>query len=196
MRRQEIRLLLAAAVLVTGLAVVVGACFGGGDGKTNPTQVKGSSAGRTTTVSTAQMAVVSGPADPYSTFRSKDPFIQQALPPSTTSTTQVAPTSTVSSTTTSTTATTSSTVTTSSSTTTTSFFAHLLQILSVATVEGSPAVTFQVDNTVYPTARVGDVLSTSWGQFKVLGISTESKSVTLLHGSETLILVEGQIVYE
>jgi hypothetical protein len=198
MRRGDSRRVWAVAVLVAGTALLLGACLGSGGGSTQSTTTgKAVSAARTTTVTTAQVAVVAGPADPYSTFRSKDPFIQQALPPSSTSTTQAAPTSTISSTTTSSTTSSSSTTsTTAGTTTTTSFFAHLLQILSVGTVEGSPAVTFQVDNTVYQNAHTGDVLSTSWGQFKVLDIDTASKTVTLLHGSETLILVEGQIVYE
>ncbi len=201
MKHWEKRALQSAVLMLGGLALVLSACFGSGGEGTGASPEKTSAAARTTTVTTASAAVSFGPADPYSTFRSKDPFIQQAQPPSTTSTTQAAPTSTVSSTTSttsssSTTTSTATTSTTASTTTTTSFFAHLLQVLSVTTYEGGPAVTFQVDNTVYRNHRVGDVVSTSWGQIKVLEIDTVSKVVKLLHGSETLELREGQIVYE
>ena len=63
-------------------------------------------------------------------------------------------------------------------------------------VGGAPAVTFQVDGSVYKDKRVGDVVSTSWGQIKVLDLSSSSKIATLLHGSETLILSVGQVVYQ
>ncbi|MBC7292735.1 MAG: hypothetical protein H5T84_01285 [Thermoleophilia bacterium] len=129
-----------------------------------------------------------------STFRSKDPFIQQAVPPSTTTTT-AAPTA---STTTSTTVYVSSTTTTLSvsTTSTTAAHTHSLKILEIRSVSGQPAVTFKVDATVYKDKRVGDVVSTSWGQVKILDISTTSMTVTLLHGSETLTLLVGQEVYE
>ncbi len=57
-------------------------------------------------------------------------------------------------------------------------------------------MTLQVDNTIYKDKRVGDVMSTSWGQVKVLDLSTASKVATLLHGSETLTLTVGMEVYE
>jgi hypothetical protein len=63
-------------------------------------------------------------------------------------------------------------------------------------VGGAAAVTFRVDNSVYKDKRVGDVVSTSWGQVKVLDLSSSSRVATLLHGSETLVLAVGQVVYE
>jgi len=57
-------------------------------------------------------------------------------------------------------------------------------------------VTFQVDGTVYQNKRVGDVVSSNWGQIKVLEITPSSRIVTLLHGSETLVLSQGQVVYQ
>jgi hypothetical protein len=197
MRRRTDRSILVVVFLVLGFALLAAGCFGGGDdGVTTAVSLKVSPQSQTTTLSTAPMSAMVSPADAYSTFRSKDPFIQQALPPSTTATTsgETAPTSTVSSTTTSTTA--PSTTSTSGSTTTTSFFIHLLQVLSVGTVDEAPAVTFQVDNSVYQNARVGDVISTSWGQVTVVAIDVESEVTTLRHGSETLVLVVGQIVHE
>ncbi len=72
----------------------------------------------------------------------------------------------------------------------------MLQILSVGDVDGSPAVTFQVDNNVYVDQRVGDKVSTSWGDVTVVGINTDAKVVTLLHDSKTLTLSEHQILFE
>ena len=63
-------------------------------------------------------------------------------------------------------------------------------------VGGAAAVTLQVDNSIYKDKRVGDVMSTSWGQIKVLDLSTASKVVTLLRDNETLTLTVGQQVYE
>jgi hypothetical protein len=71
-----------------------------------------------------------------------------------------------------------------------------LKILSVATVSGAAVVTFKVDNTVYKDRHAGDVVSSTWGQIKVVDISVTSKVVTLLHGSETLTLAVGQQTYE
>jgi hypothetical protein len=66
----------------------------------------------------------------------------------------------------------------------------------VAQVSGAAAVTLQVDSSVYKDKRIGSVISTSWGQIKVLDVNVSSKVVTLLHGSETLNLIVGQAVYE
>ena len=63
-------------------------------------------------------------------------------------------------------------------------------------VDGAPAVTFQVDNNVYEDQRVGDTVSTSWGDVTVVDINTDAKMVTLLHGGKTLTMAEHQILFE
>ncbi len=155
-----------------------------------------------------------------STFRSKDPFIQQNVhvesgtttttgsstttsgTPGGSVTTQVSPTTSYRPTITSTTGyvpwppTSTTTTEPPPTTTTTAPHLHTLKILPMNEVGGSPAVTFQVDSSVYKDRRVGDVVSSSWGQIKVLDLSTASKVATLLHGSETLVLSAGQVVYE
>ena len=83
-----------------------------------------------------------------------------------------------------------------STTSTTAPHVHTLRILAAAQVGGSPAVTFQVDGSVYKDRRVGDVVSTSWGQIKVVDINTGSRIVTLIQGSETLVLSVGQLIYQ
>jgi hypothetical protein len=69
-------------------------------------------------------------------------------------------------------------------------------VLAVGVVDGAPAVTFQVDSNVYQDQRIGDSVSTSWGEVKVVGIDTDAGVVTLLHNDETLNLMVGQILFE
>jgi len=83
-----------------------------------------------------------------------------------------------------------------STTSTTAPHVHTLKVLGVAQVGGAAAVTVLVDSSVYKDKRIGSVISTSWGQIKILDVNVGSKVVTLLHGSETLNLVVGQAVYE
>lgn len=91
---------------------------------------------------------------------------------------------------------TSTTTTSTSTTTTTVAHVHTLKVLSVDKVDEVPTVTFKVDNSVYKNRCVGDVVSTSWGQVKIVDIALSSKVVTLLHGSETLTLEVGDLIYE
>jgi len=165
-----------------------------------------------TTPSTGASTTTSVPTEveALSTFKSKDPFIPQALPPTTTTTTLAATTTTtlIGTSTTSTTSFSGSTTTTAQGSTTTTTQAtttttaphgtnnqlHSLKILSISTVNGSPVVTFQVDSTVYSDLHKGDTVSTSFGQIKVLDINASSQTVTLLQGSETELLSVGQTV--
>jgi hypothetical protein len=72
----------------------------------------------------------------------------------------------------------------------------MLQILAVGDVDGTPAVTFAVDNNVYANQHVGDSVSTSWGDVTVVGISTSAQTVTLLHDGKTLTMAATQILFE
>ena len=165
----------------------------------------------TTTVASPVQSPTDADAEQLSTFVSKDPFIQQNVevsttttttsggPGSSTSTTRVTPTTTYRPGTTTTTRHipgTTSTTRPPSTTTTTAAHLHTLKILSVGDVGGAPAVTFQVDTSIYKDRRVGDVVSSSWGQIKVLDLSPSSKVATLLQGSEILVLSVGQLIYE
>jgi hypothetical protein len=183
-----------------------GCLFGGGsdDGATSGTiRIATASPTVASLADASQQPIIVSPADRYSSFQSKDPFVQQQQPDvtdetSTPATTTPSATTTTTTTSTSSTTTTSSTSTTSTSSTTstTSFYTHMLQILSVGDVGGSAAVTFQVDNNVYEDQRVGNKVSTSWGDVTVVGINTDAKVVTLLHDSKTLTLAERQILFE
>ena len=195
------------ALLVLGLAVVLAACAFGGNAET-PTTFPVTTQPTSTTPSLSDMGLSSpgSGADALSTFKSKDPFIPQALPPASSSTTiSPIPSSTTTLFGTSTTfrittttrpGTSTSTTRPTSTTTTTVAHLHSLKILSISTVSGVAVVTFRVDSTTYKDKRAGDVVSTTWGQVKVVDINTSSKVVTLLHGSETLILGVGQSTFE
>lgn len=212
------RSILVATLLILAVGLVLAGCFGGGDKKSTAGQTQPTVAAKATT--SLPQGLVGAQAEELSTFRSKDPFVPQAVPVTTTSTTEFTPTPTTSGNggattttayrpTTSTTrpgsgggATTTTqpgqTTTTvpASTTTTTAPHLHTLKVLAVGDVGGAPAVTFKVDSGVYKDKRVGDVVSSSWGQIKVMDISTSSKVVTLLQGSETLVLAVGQVIFE
>lgn len=212
MKREAYISVLVVVVLVAGLAILAAACASGNTASADATQPL--PAAIQSGPSSSDLVPPGVPAsdaaiESLSTFRSKDPFIPQAIPPQTESTVTTTPGSggTTSSTSFGTTTTYHYTTTTRYSgtttttqpkptTTTTAPHLHTLKILSVATVSGAPVVTFRVDSTTYKDKRAGDVVSTTWGQVKVVDISTSSKVVTLLHGSETLILGVGQSTYE
>jgi hypothetical protein len=140
--------------------------------------------GETTTGSTIPVAI-----DQLSTFQSKDPFRQQALPP-TTATTATGGSTTTTGGGSTTTTTGGSTTTTHPSDVTTPM--HSLKVLSIDEVNGEPVVTFEVDGVIYEDKHEGDVVSTSWGQIEVVEIDAANQTVVFLHGSETRTLAVGE----
>lgn len=173
-------------VVVVSALLVVGGCGLGGGGSEDQSTTSTSTLGATTgTDSAANTTTTLTPADELSTFKAKDPFIQQAQP---TTTTAGATTTTSGSSTSS-----SSTSSTQKSSDTASVHVHSLKVLAIET---GPTVTFRVDGTVYDEKRVGDVVTTGWGQVQVLSIDAAGQYVKLLHGSETLTLEVGQTTFE
>jgi len=128
--------------------------------------------------------------DELSTFQSKDPFRQQALPPTSTTAGTGSTTTTSSGGTTTTTSGGGTTSTTHPSGVTTPL--HSLKVLSIDEVNGEPVVTFEVDGVIYEDTHEGDVVSTSWGQIEVVEIDPVAQTVTFLHGSETRTLAVGE----
>jgi hypothetical protein len=187
-------------------------CLGFGGGSSDATSSTLQHARVATTATTAQSVadasgqpIVVSPADKYSSFQSKDPFVQQQEPTTTETKTSSATTTPPSTTTTTTSTSTSTTTTSSTSTTstsspttsTTSFFTHMLQVLVVGNdAGGTPAVTFQVDNNVYMDQHAKDVVSTSWGDVTVVEIDIEAHTVTLLHQGKTLTMAPPDFVFE
>lgn len=204
MNKEVVRTGWIALLLTLALVLFVGGCSSGGDETTTTTLPVTS-----LTVTTAPPVALTGDTsssaiDQLSTFQSKDPFEQQALPPTTVTTAAPSGGSTTSTTgggSTSSTTGGSTTSTTggsgSGSTTTTqpsgvNNTLHSLKILSVDVVNGVPVVTFEVDDTVYEDKREGDVVSTTWGQIEIVSIDAEEQVVVFLHGSETRTLMVGQ----
>lgn len=216
-----------ALLLVGGLGLTVISCTAGGEEDTSMSTALSQEAPASVTASAAGPEPALADAEQLSTFKLKDPFIQQAVstaepstttPPTTYATTTTTrpgatttiycPTTVTWHHTTTTTSRPSTTTTTHPPTTTTTkpplttttattvLYLHMLKILSIEEVDGRPVVTFQVDNSVYKDRGIGDVVSTSWGQIKVLDLNSTSKVVTLLHGSETLVLSAGQEIYQ
>ncbi|MHB1343524.1 MAG: hypothetical protein ACYCX3_04135 [Thermoleophilia bacterium] len=175
------------ALLIAALALLVGGCIFGGDEATVTTQpvAPADTTSETVTGDTTSVAL-----DELSTFQSKDPFRQQALPPTTTTTGAGGTTTTTGSGGTTTTTGSGATTTTKPSGVKTSL--HSLKVLSIDLVNGVPVVTFEVDDTVYEDKKEGDVVTTSWGQIEIVSIDAEDQTVVFLHGSETRTLAVGQ----
>ncbi len=179
-----------ALLLVLALALLVGGGIGGEEATVTTLS--------TVTVVTAPPADVTGDTgsvamDQLSTFQSKDPFKQQAVPPTTatTSASGGAGGSTTSTTGGGSTSTTGGTTTTTKPSGVNNAL-HKLKVLSIDVVNGVPVVTFEVDDTVYEDKREGDVVTTTWGQIKVVSIDADEQTVVFLHGSETRTLTVGQ----
>jgi len=199
MKRDSYTTVLVVILLALGLGVLVLGCMG------DNTATQTTASQQASLPSTTTETVASLDAEALSTFENKDPFIQQATttsaPVSTTqspngSSTTYNPWTTTTRPHGTTTTTPHGTTTTRPSTTTTLQHRHTLKVLSVGDVGGAAAVTFKVDNSVYTDKRKGDVVSTSWGQIKVLDLNTSSKVAIFLQGSETLVLTVGQVVFE
>jgi len=71
---------------------------------------------------------------------------------------------------------------------------HSITVLSVSSQNGTPMVTLEVDGKTYSDKKVGAVISTSWGEIKVIAINVDAQTVTLLHGDQTITLRAGQMV--
>jgi len=184
--------MLSGLLVAVAILLVLQGCSGGGDETTTtsasvPPQetVTTVATGSTTTGSTIPVAI-----DELSTFQSKDPFRQQALPPATGTTGTGGSTTTTAGGSTTTTTAGGSTTTTHPSDVTTPL--HSLKVLSIDEVNGEPVVTFEVDGVIYEDKHEGDVVSTSWGQIEVLEIDAANQTVVFLHGSETRTLAVGE----
>ena len=71
---------------------------------------------------------------------------------------------------------------------------HTISVLSVTSNSGVALATLEVDGKTYPDRKVGVVVSTSWGQVKILAIDVNGQTVTVMHGDQTVVLHAGQVV--
>lgn len=194
MNQTLVRTGFSALLLVLALTLFVGGCIAGEE--TTVTTLS------TVTVTTAPPPDVTGDTgyvalDELSTFQSKDPFKQQAVPPTTATTSTSGGGGGTTTSTSSGGGGSTTTTTTGGGTPTTkpsgvNNALHKLKVLSIDVVNGVPVVTFEVDDTVYEDKREGNVVTTTWGQIKVVSIDADEQTVIFLHGSETRTLTVGQ----
>jgi NADH:ubiquinone oxidoreductase subunit 6 (subunit J) len=205
MKAYKFRSSVAAVVLIVGMALLLAGCFGsGGEPVVTTASIaayEGTLPVTTTTTTVWEEGSLLVTNEDLSTFKSKDPFIPQAVVIVTTTTTTAAVTTTTKAVTTTTKAVTTTTkaVTTTTkavTTTTTSPYLHTMTVLSVADVGGSPAVTFIVDSLTYTNEAEGNVVSTTWGEVQVLALDVPGQVATFLHGSETVTLAVGTSIHE
>ncbi len=71
---------------------------------------------------------------------------------------------------------------------------HTISVLSVTSSNGVALATIEVDGKTYPDKKVGVVITTSWGQIKILAIDVNGQTVTVMHGDQTVVLHAGQVV--
>jgi hypothetical protein len=224
MNAQLFRSWSAAALLVTAIAFSLLGCFGSGD---EPTVTTMSVAANEQTIPVATTTTVVGEGsapvtnEDLSTFKSKDPFIPQAVvttttikattttKPGTTTTTKAGTTTTTHATTTTTThatttttpstttTTLATTTTTHATTTTTAPYRRSMRLDSIDGSVGSPAVTITVEGVTRTNMRVGDPpVPTPWGEWKVVVINFTGEWATFLHGSESVTVRLKQTIYE
>lgn len=71
---------------------------------------------------------------------------------------------------------------------------HSITVASISSQNGTALVTLTVDGKTYSDLKTGDVISTAWGQIKVVSISVSQQTVVILHGDQTLTLAANQTV--
>jgi hypothetical protein len=71
---------------------------------------------------------------------------------------------------------------------------HSISVLSVTSQNSTALVTLEVDGKTYSDKQQGDVISTSWGEIRIVAISVNAQTVTIMHGDQTLTLHAGQVI--
>jgi hypothetical protein len=72
--------------------------------------------------------------------------------------------------------------------------AHSISVLSVTSQNGTALVTIKVDGKTFSDLKQGDVIDTSWGEIKIVAISVDGQTVTIMHGDQTFTLHAGEVV--
>jgi hypothetical protein len=81
-----------------------------------------------------------------------------------------------------------------SSGTSTSTSGHSITVASITGQNGTALVTLTVDGKTYSDKKQGDTFSTSWGSIKILSISVNQQTVTIMHGDATITLNANQTI--
>ena len=71
---------------------------------------------------------------------------------------------------------------------------HSISVLSITSQNGTALVTLEVDGKTYSDKSQGAVISTSFGEIKIIAINVNAQTVTILHGDQTLTLHAGQVI--
>jgi hypothetical protein len=71
---------------------------------------------------------------------------------------------------------------------------HTISVKSVTTANGTDMATIVVDGTTYSDKKSGAVIVTSAGQIKVIAVSANAQTVTIMLGDQTITLSAGQVV--
>lgn len=71
---------------------------------------------------------------------------------------------------------------------------HSISVLSITTQNGTALVTLEVDGKTFSDLEQGEVITTSWGEIKIVAINVSAQTVTILHGDQTMTLHAGQVV--
>jgi hypothetical protein len=76
----------------------------------------------------------------------------------------------------------------------TSTSGHSISVLSITSSNGTAMATIEVDGKTYADLKVGDTVTTSWGQISIISINVSGQTVTVMHGDATIVLHAGQVV--
>ena len=71
---------------------------------------------------------------------------------------------------------------------------HSITVSSISSQNNTALVTLVVDGKTYSDVKIGAIITTSWGQIKVIDISVTQQTVTIMHGDATLTLKADQTV--
>ncbi len=71
---------------------------------------------------------------------------------------------------------------------------HSITVLSITESNGTAMVTLEIDGKTYSDLEVGDTVSTSWGEIKIIAINVDAQTVTIMHGDQTITLRAGQVI--
>ena len=76
----------------------------------------------------------------------------------------------------------------------TSVSGHSISVLSITSSNGTAMATIEVDGKTYADLKVGDTITTPWGEISIISINVSAQTVTVMHGDVTLVLHAGQVV--
>jgi hypothetical protein len=83
---------------------------------------------------------------------------------------------------------------TSATTHSTRTVSHSIRAVAITSAGGVPSATLAVDGATLAPQTVGETISTSWGQIKVVGVNGPARTITIVHADAQVTLRVGQTV--